>query len=90
MGATSTLLSTIVYCMLPGCKGWHANLTGWHQKRSKNKPSPTGISNPIAETYIPGCENRVQMEPVCSVDSLSKGMIGRVLLIRCWDTGYGC
>ena len=42
------------------------------------------INNPIVETYIPGCENRVQMEPVCLIDSLSKGMIGRVLLSRYW------
>ena len=65
--------------MLPGCKGWHANLAGWHQKKQQqNKPSPTGISDPIAVRFIPGCENRVQVEPVCSVDSLfiSKVMIG--------------
>ena len=42
------------------------------------------ISNPIAEMYIPGCANRVQMESVFSVDSVLKGMIGRVLLSRCW------
>ena len=73
MGATSTLSSTIVYHLLPGCKGQHTNLAGQHQKKSQqNKPSPTGISNPIAETYIPGCENRVQMEPVCSADSIKR------------------
>ena len=32
-GATSTLSSTIVYHVLPGCKGQHANLAGWHQKK---------------------------------------------------------
>ena len=32
-GATSTLSSTIVYHMLPGCKGQHANLAGQHQKK---------------------------------------------------------
>ena len=85
MGATSTLSSTIVYHMLPGCKGWHANLAGQHQKKyQQNKPIPTGISNPIAEMYIPRCVNRVQMESVFSVDSVSKGMIGRLLLSKCW------
>ena len=86
MGATSTSSSTIVYHVLPGCKGQCANLAGQHQKEvAKNKPNPAGISNPIAVTYIPWCENRVKMDPVCSVDSLSisKGMIGRVLLSRC-------
>ena len=55
-------------------------------KRSSNKISLVllGISDPIAEMYIPGCENRVQMEPLSSVDSVSKGMIGRLLLSRCW------
>ena len=56
-------------------------------KRSSNKISLIllSISNPIAVMYIPGCENRVQMESVCSVDflSISKGMIGRILLSRC-------
>ena len=62
MGATSTLSSTIVYHMLPGCKGQHANLAGQHQKKyQQNNPSPTGISDPIAVTYIPGYKNRVQM-----------------------------
>ena len=85
MGATSTLSSTIVYHMLPSCKGQCANLAGQHQKKEQqNKPSPTGISDPIAEMYIPGCANRVQIKPVCSDGSLSKGMIGRVLLSRCW------
>ena len=80
MGATYSLSSTIVYCMLPGCKGWLANLAGQHQKKyEQNKPSPTGISDPLAETYIPGCANRFQMESVFSVDSVSKVMIGRVL-----------
>ena len=32
-GAASTLSSTIVYHMLPGCKGQYANLAGWHQKK---------------------------------------------------------
>ena len=49
-------------------------------KRSNNKISlnPAGMSNPIAVMYIPVCENRVQIESVCSVDSSSilKGMIG--------------
>ena len=72
MGDTSTSSSTIVYCMLPGCKGWHTNLAGQHQKKQQqNKPNPAGISNPITVTYIPVCENRVQMESACSVDSLS-------------------
>ena len=73
--------------MLSGCKGQFANLAGWHQKKlQQNKPNPAGISDPIAVIYIPGCKNRVQMELVCSVDSLSisKGMIGRVLSSRCW------
>ena len=43
----------------------------------------TGVSDPIAETYIPGCVNRVHIESLFSVDSVSKGMIGRVLLTRC-------
>ena len=30
MGAASTSSSTIVYCMLPGCKGQCANLASWH------------------------------------------------------------
>ena len=47
-------------------------------------PIPTVISDPIAETYIPGCANRVQMVIVFSVDSVLKGMTGRVLLSRCW------
>ena len=84
MGATSTLSSTIVYHMLPGCKGRHANLAGQHQKKwQQNKAIPTGISDPIAETYIPGCVNRVQIESLFSVDSVSKGVIGRLLLSRC-------
>ena len=76
MGAISTSSSTIVYCVLPGCKGWHANLAGQQQ----NKPNPSGISGPIAITCIPVCKNRDQMESVCSVDSLSisKGIIGVV------------
>ena len=37
--------------MVPGCKGWHANLAGQHQRKSKQKiPNPTGISHPIAVT----------------------------------------
>ena len=42
------------------------------------------MSNPITVPYIPVCENRVQMESVCSVDSLSilKGIIGRILLSK--------
>ena len=32
-GAASTLSSTIVYRMLPGCKCQHANLAGQHQKK---------------------------------------------------------
>ena len=85
MGATSTLSSTIVYHVLSGCKGWCTNLAGWHQKKyQQSKPSPTGISDPRAEMYIPRCANRVQREPVFSIDSVSKGMIGRVLLSRCW------
>ena len=73
--------------MLPGCKGQCTNLAGWHQKKQQqNKPNPGGISNPIAVAYIPVSENGVQIESVCSVDSLSilKGTIGRVLLTRCW------
>ena len=51
MGATSTLSSTIVYCMLPGCKGQCANLAGWHQKKyQQNNPIPTGMIDPKAET----------------------------------------
>ena len=70
--------------MLPGCKGQCSNLAGQHQrKKQQNKPIPTGISDPIAETYIPGCANRVQTESLFSVDFVSKGMIGRVLLSRC-------
>ena len=84
MGAASTLSSTIVYYVLPGCKGWHANLAGQHQeKEQQNKPIPTSISDPIAETYIPGCVNRVQIESFFLVDSVLKGIIGRVLLSRC-------
>ena len=38
--------------MVPGCKGWHANLTGQHQKKWQQKiPNPAGISDPIAITY---------------------------------------
>ena len=43
---------------------------------------PTGVSDPIAEMYIPGCVNRVQIESLFSVDSVLKGIIGRVLLSR--------
>ena len=32
-GATSTLSSTIVYHMLPDCKGQQTNLAGQHQKK---------------------------------------------------------
>ena len=87
MGATSTSSSIIVYCVLPGCKGWHTNLAGWHQKKlQQNKPNPAGMSDPIAVMYIPVCENRVPIELVCSVDSssISKGMIDGVLLSMCW------
>ena len=87
MGATSTSSSTIVYHVLPGCKGWHVNLAGQYQmKQQQNKPNPAGICNPIAVMYIPVCENRVQMESVSYVDSLSisKGIIGSVLLSRYW------
>ena len=77
MGATSTLSSTVVYCVLPGCKGWCTNLAGQHQKKSQqNKPIPTGISDPIGGTHIPGCVNRVQMESVFPDDSVLKGMVG--------------
>ena len=73
MGATSTLSSTIIYHVLPGCKGQFTNLAGWHQKKlQQNKRSPTGISDPIAEMYIPGCANRVQMEPVFSLTLYQK------------------
>ena len=40
---------------------------------------PTSISDPIAETYIPGCKNRVQRETVFPDDSVLKGMTGVVL-----------
>ena len=84
MSATPPLSSTIVYHMLPGCKGQHANLAGQHQKKyQQNKPIPTGISDPIDETYIPGCVNRVQRESVFPVYSVLKGMTGMALLRRC-------
>ena len=41
------------------------------------------MSDPIAEMYIPGCENRVQMELVFSDDSVLKGTTDMVLLRRC-------
>ena len=51
MGAASTLLCTMVYHIEPDCKGWHANLSGWHQKKwQQNIPNPAGISDPIAIT----------------------------------------
>ena len=73
--------------MLPSCKDWHTNLAGQNQKKNKkNKPNPAGMSDPIAVTYILVCENRVQMESVCSVESLSisKGIIDEVLFSMCW------
>ena len=73
---------------------WQANT-----KRSNNKISlnPAGMSNPIAVTYIPVCENRVQIESVCSVDSSSivkrknwLGVVEHVLVnFVYWDQGYG-
>ena len=45
MGATSTSSSTIVYHVLPGGKGLHANLAGWTPKKyQQNIPNPAGIS----------------------------------------------
>ena len=40
-------------------------------------PNPAGIGDPIAVTYIPVCENTVQIESVSSVYSsfVSKGII---------------
>ena len=32
-GCCLTSSSTIVYCMVPGCKDQHANLAGQHQKK---------------------------------------------------------
>ena len=56
--------------MLPGCKGWHANLAGQHQKKlQQNIPNCAGISDPIAVTYISACENSVQIKSVSSVNS---------------------
>ena len=54
-------------------------------KRSNNKISQflLVLSNQIAETYITGCVNRVQMESVFPDDSVLKGMSGMVLLGRC-------
>ena len=69
MGAATTSSSTIVYCIEPGCKGWHTNLAGQHQKVTKNIPSPAGIGNPIAIMYIPVCKNSVQMDTVSSIDA---------------------
>ena len=41
------------------------------------------MSDPIAEMYNHGCENRAQMELVFSDDAVLKGTIGMVLLKRC-------
>ena len=87
MGAASTSSSTIVYHVLPGCKGWCTNLAGQHQKKKQqNIPNPADISGPIAVMYIPVCKNNVQIESVSSVDSsaVSKGMICCVPLMICW------
>ena len=87
MGATSRSSSTIVYYMLPGCKGQCTNLAGQHQKKEQqNIPNPASISKSIAAVYIPVCENSVQIESVSSVDSsvVSKGMICWVPLMICW------
>ena len=87
MSATSTSSSTIIYHVIPGCKGRHANLASQHQKKyQQNIPSPAGISDPIAVTYIPVCENSVQIESVCPVDSSAvlKGVMCLVPLMICW------
>ena len=49
MDAASTLSSTVVYHVEPGCKDQHTNLAGQHQKKyQQNIPNPAGMSNPIA------------------------------------------
>ena len=71
--------------MLPGCKGQHTNLAGWHQKKEQQiNPIPTSIINPKAEMYSTGWVNILQRESVSSDDSVLKGTIGVVLLRRCW------
>ena len=39
------------------------------QAEQQNIPNPAGISNPIAVTYIPVCENSVHIKSVSPVDS---------------------
>ena len=71
--------------MLPGCKGRHANLAGQHQKKyQQNILIPTGISNPKAETYIPGWVNTLYRESVSSDGLVLKGVRCNELLRRCW------
>ena len=61
--------------MLPGCKGWHTNLAGQHQKEmQQNNPIPTGISNPKTEMYIPGLVKKLHRESLSSDGSVLKGV----------------
>ena len=87
MGASSTLSSTIVYCVLPDCKGQHTNLAGQHQKKKQqNNPTPTGKIEPKAETYIPGWVNSFHKVLVSSDGCMLKGVNCKELLRRCWHT----
>ena len=84
MGASSTLSSTIVYRVLPDCKGQCANLAGQHQmKWQQNNPIPTGISYPKAETYIPGWVNKFHRVFVSSDGFMLKGVRCKELFRRC-------
>ena len=84
MGVTATLSSTIVYHMLPDCKGRHTNLAGWHQKKyQQNNPIPTGIGDSKAETYIPGWVNKFHRVFVSSDGFMLKGVRCKELFRRC-------
>ena len=85
MGASTTLSSTIAYCVLPDFKAQHANLAGWHQKKyQQNNPTATGKIKSKAETYISGWVNSFHKVLVSPDGCVLEGVNYKELLRRCW------